>query len=217
MTYVIAEPCIGVKEGACVDVCPAACIHTTPDAQQNYIDPEVCIECEQCVVVCPVDAIFLDAELPEEWRKYIEINASFFRANKPSKRVNREQAERMIQDAQAYAAESGFAIAAVVLDAGGGTLACRAMEGCDATALERAGRKAYTALVYQLPSHELRNGAPPPWVADAAIDAERVLMIGGGLPLVDGGDVLGAVGVAGAPRPERDLLCCQAALASRAH
>ena len=57
VTYVIAEPCIGEKNGACVDVCPAGCIHTTPDAPQNYIDPAVCIECEQCVLVCPVDAL----------------------------------------------------------------------------------------------------------------------------------------------------------------
>ena len=41
MTYVITEPCIGEKNGACVDVCPAACIHTTPNAPQNYIDPEL--------------------------------------------------------------------------------------------------------------------------------------------------------------------------------
>ncbi len=52
MTYVITEPCIGEKNGACVDVCPASCIHTTPDAPQNYIDPAICIECEQCVLVC---------------------------------------------------------------------------------------------------------------------------------------------------------------------
>ncbi|MEP7041053.1 MAG: ferredoxin, partial [Chloroflexota bacterium] len=28
MTYVIAEPCIGVKDASCVDVCPVDCIHT---------------------------------------------------------------------------------------------------------------------------------------------------------------------------------------------
>ena len=27
MTYVIAEPCIGVKDTACVDACPVDCIH----------------------------------------------------------------------------------------------------------------------------------------------------------------------------------------------
>ena len=59
--YVITEAC--TRDGACVEVCPVACIHTTPDAPQFYIDPDICIECEQCEVVCPVDAIYLDTSL----------------------------------------------------------------------------------------------------------------------------------------------------------
>ncbi len=82
MPYIIAEPCVDVKSGECVDVCPVACIHTTPDSPQNYIDPDICIECEQCVIVCPVEAIFLDTDLPEKWHEYIDINAAFFRKNK---------------------------------------------------------------------------------------------------------------------------------------
>src|SRR5438067_2981121 len=83
MTYVITEPCVGEKNGACVDVCPAGCIHTTPNAPQNYIDPAVCIECEQCVLVCPVNAVFLDKELPAEWVHFADINSEFFQDNKP--------------------------------------------------------------------------------------------------------------------------------------
>src|ERR687886_1430838 len=94
VTYVITEPCIGEKNGACVDVCPAACIHTTPDAPQNYIDPDICIECEQCVLVCPVNAIFLDREVPSEWTRYIDVNADFFRSHKAARVLDREQATR---------------------------------------------------------------------------------------------------------------------------
>ena len=78
MTYVITEPCIGVKDGTCVQVCPVDCIHTTAQEEQFYIDPEVCIECDQCVEVCPVDAIFVDSEVPNQWESYIEKNAHFF-------------------------------------------------------------------------------------------------------------------------------------------
>ena len=56
MPYVITSLC--TNDGACVEVCPVACIHTTPGAKQFYIDPDVCIDCEQCEIVCPVDAIF---------------------------------------------------------------------------------------------------------------------------------------------------------------
>ncbi len=97
MTYVIAEPCIGEKNGACVDVCPAACIHTTPDAPQNYIDPAVCIECEQCVLVCPVDAVFLDSDLPDEWRRFEAVNAAFFQTNKVVASLQPDMAMRMAE------------------------------------------------------------------------------------------------------------------------
>ena len=64
MTYIIAEPCIDVKDTACVEVCPVDCIHPKKDeaefAAENklYIDPETCIDCGACVTVCPVQAIF---------------------------------------------------------------------------------------------------------------------------------------------------------------
>lgn len=79
MPYVIAEPCIGVKDASCVDVCPVDCIHTTPEAPQYYINPDQCIDCAACELACPVEAIFHEADLPEEWRRYVEVNASFYR------------------------------------------------------------------------------------------------------------------------------------------
>ena len=42
MTYVIAEPCIDVKDRACVDVCPVDCIHEV--GRMLVIDPEECID-----------------------------------------------------------------------------------------------------------------------------------------------------------------------------
>src|SRR6185312_7349764 len=110
MTYVIAEPCIGEKNGACVDVCPAGCIHTTPDAPQNYIDPAVCIECEQCVLVCPVDAVFLDKELPSEWLRFTDVNASFFQTNKPVGTLRPEEAAHMAAAVSEYAARMGLSV-----------------------------------------------------------------------------------------------------------
>ena len=76
-SYVITDPCVGVKDGTCVEVCPVDCIETTPEEDQFYIDPALCIACEQCVLVCPVDAIYLAHEVPEEWRGSIEKNEEF--------------------------------------------------------------------------------------------------------------------------------------------
>lgn len=78
MTYIITEPCKGVKDAACVEVCPVDCIHSNDDAEMYYIDPDECIDCGACVPVCPVEAIFADDDIPEGQEKYLEINAGFF-------------------------------------------------------------------------------------------------------------------------------------------
>ncbi len=68
-----------------VEVCPVDCIHPTPDepdydaVEMLYIDPEECIDCDACVEACPVDACFAEDQLPEEWEKYIEINAQYYK------------------------------------------------------------------------------------------------------------------------------------------
>ena len=212
MTYVITEPCIGEKNGACVDVCPASCIHTTPDAPQNYIDPDICIECEQCVLVCPVQAVFLDVDVPAEWQSYIDINADFFRQNKRKQEIGVDRGTHMAEAIRGFASRSGLAVAAVILDGGGARLASLTLDGADPAALEQADRKAYTALSYGVATHELRPSSKPLWLSPESIDPERVLMVGGGYPVVTGADTIGAVGVAGAHTPAEDILCCQAAL-----
>jgi NAD-dependent dihydropyrimidine dehydrogenase PreA subunit len=85
MTYVITEPCIGVKDTACVEVCPVDCIHPKKDAggfadaQQLYIDPDTCIDCGACEPVCPVEAIFEGDSVPEQWKSYTQKNADYFK------------------------------------------------------------------------------------------------------------------------------------------
>ena len=78
MTYVIAQPCIGVKDKSCIDVCPMDCIHGTDADSMLYIDPDECIDCGACIPACPVDAIFPDNQVPEKWQEYTKINADYF-------------------------------------------------------------------------------------------------------------------------------------------
>ena len=40
-----------------------------------YIHPDECIDCEACVPECPVEAIFYEDDVPDEWKEYIQINA----------------------------------------------------------------------------------------------------------------------------------------------
>jgi NAD-dependent dihydropyrimidine dehydrogenase PreA subunit len=83
--YVIAEPCVGVKDMSCVAVCPVDCIHGGEDSPQLYIDPEECIHCGICATECPVDAIFPVDELPAEWKEYEAINAHFYQTRRAGK------------------------------------------------------------------------------------------------------------------------------------
>jgi ferredoxin len=85
MAHIIAEPCIGTKDSACVEVCPVDCIHPGKNesdhaaATQLFIDPDTCIDCGLCVDECPVHAIYPQEDLPAEWQNYIQINADFYK------------------------------------------------------------------------------------------------------------------------------------------
>ena len=74
MTYVIAEPCIDVKDRSCVDVCPVDCIHEV--GRMLVIDPDECIDCGACEPECPVEAIFPEDALPAKWAEFTPINAA---------------------------------------------------------------------------------------------------------------------------------------------
>ena len=75
MTYIIAEPCIDIKDKSCVDVCPVDCIHEF--GRILIIDPEECIDCGACEPECPVEAIFPEDALPDKWNAFVEINYAF--------------------------------------------------------------------------------------------------------------------------------------------
>ncbi len=79
MPYIITEPCIGVKDASCVDVCPVDCIHSTDEAPQYYINPDQCIDCAACEMACPVNAIYYEDDIPADWKQYTQVNAGFFK------------------------------------------------------------------------------------------------------------------------------------------
>lgn len=85
MTYVITQPCIGVRNASCIDVCPVDAIHPASnepefeEEQQLYINPDECIDCGACEPACPVTALFEESAVPEQWQSFIKINADFFK------------------------------------------------------------------------------------------------------------------------------------------
>ena len=76
MVYVIAEPCIDVKDRACVEECPVDCIYEGD--RMLYIQPDECIDCAACEPVCPVEAISYEDDVPEMWQEFTAINREWF-------------------------------------------------------------------------------------------------------------------------------------------
>jgi Fe-S-cluster-containing hydrogenase component 2 len=74
---VITQPCVGVKGGACVQVCPVNCIYEGED--QFFVHPDECIFCEACVVVCPTGAIYMTRDLPDDQVQFIQKARDFFK------------------------------------------------------------------------------------------------------------------------------------------
>jgi ferredoxin/flavodoxin---NADP+ reductase len=85
MTFVITPGCC--NDASCVAVCPVQCIRPRPgdpdflSAEQLYIDPATCIDCQACMDECPIDAVHADYDLPDGFGDLLAINAEYFRDN----------------------------------------------------------------------------------------------------------------------------------------
>lgn len=82
MAYVITQNCC--KDASCVPVCPVDCIRPADGSggfsgsEMLYIDPESCIDCGACFEECPVGAIHYEEDLPDELRRFKDLNAEYF-------------------------------------------------------------------------------------------------------------------------------------------
>ena len=75
MTYVVAEPCVDCKYTDCAAVCPVEAFHELPD--RLYINADTCIDCDACVPECPVEAIFADNNVPDQYKEptdWLQLN-----------------------------------------------------------------------------------------------------------------------------------------------
>jgi NAD-dependent dihydropyrimidine dehydrogenase PreA subunit len=75
MTYVITQPCIDVKSKSCIEECPVDAIYE--GLSMLYIHPDVCVDNGACEVVCPVEAIFYEDDVPEYWTRFIAAGQDF--------------------------------------------------------------------------------------------------------------------------------------------
>ena len=74
MTYIVTERCASNRYTDCVADCPVDCFYEIQDPHMLIINPDECIDCDACVPLCPVNAIYPEAEVPAEYEEWIEKN-----------------------------------------------------------------------------------------------------------------------------------------------
>jgi NAD(P)-dependent dehydrogenase (short-subunit alcohol dehydrogenase family)/uncharacterized protein GlcG (DUF336 family) len=127
--------------------------------------------------------------------------------------ISYELAQKMANAAVAKATELGVTENVAILDDGGNLKAFSRMDGTPIPTIEIAQNKAYTAL-FGVSTQDFFNFIQDDPSLLAGIPAlERVSAWGGGFPIKVNGEVVGAIGVSGAPKVQNDVDCARAALA----
>jgi uncharacterized protein GlcG (DUF336 family) len=127
--------------------------------------------------------------------------------------ISYELAQKMANAAVAKATELGVTENVAILDDGGNLKYFSRMDGTPIPTIEIAQNKAYTAL-FGVSTQDFFNFIQDDPSLLAGIPAlARVAAWGGGFPIKVNGEVVGAIGVSGAPKVQNDVDCARAALA----
>jgi uncharacterized protein GlcG (DUF336 family) len=127
--------------------------------------------------------------------------------------ISSELAQNMVHEAVAKARELGVTENVAILDDGGNLKAFSRMDGAPILSIEIAQNKAYTAL-FGFPTQDFFNFIQnDPSLLAGIPTLARVAAYGGGLPIKVDGEIVGAIGVSGAPTVQNDIDCAGAALA----
>jgi uncharacterized protein GlcG (DUF336 family) len=111
--------------------------------------------------------------------------------------------------------QDGHKVSAAVVDRAGVLKVLLRADGAGPHTTDSSTRKAYTAATLRRPTTELGElVAKVPTLQGLREMNDRVLILGGGLPIEIGGEVVGGIGVGGAPGVHLDDACAQAGLDS---
>jgi uncharacterized protein GlcG (DUF336 family) len=125
--------------------------------------------------------------------------------------VSLAMAKTIAEGAIEECTKGGHRVTVAVLDRAGQVKVTLRGDGAPSRNLEGAQRKAYTALTFRAPSAEVITRVEKNPELAAFREYTGVLLLGGGLPIKVGDDIIGAVGVSGAPSG-RDEPCAKAGI-----
>lgn len=121
----------------------------------------------------------------------------------------RVAAEAAIVEAE----RQGLRVCVAVLDAGGHLLAFDRVDGAPFQTIGIAQAKAYSSVGNFTATHEYwHNIASSPWLVAGVQSIEGLSLLGGGLPVLHDGHVIGAVGVSGQSTMEQDQAIAEVAV-----
>ena len=137
------------------------------------------------------------------------------------KAISLDMALSMAQGSLEKCRSLNYKCAITVLDATGRTIIAMQDDGANLHRFDIARKKAYTALVYRRPSREVVEGWSKKTAENIPLQegtmpsppVEGTIAMGGGLPIMVGNDVIGAIAVSGAPGWPMDEACAKAGLA----
>jgi uncharacterized protein GlcG (DUF336 family) len=130
----------------------------------------------------------------------------------PNRVLTVEAANAMVMGALAQCQKDGYKVSAAVVDRGGNLLAFVRDPTAGPHTAESSRRKAFTAATFGMTSAAFTTLTANPAAAGLK-DLTGVFALAGGVPIKIGNDVLGSVGVGGAPGGEKDEACASAGLA----
>lgn len=127
------------------------------------------------------------------------------------KRMSMDTALRIGQAAIDKCRKEGVQVTVTVVDRGGhAQVVMRDTLSMDIS-IQISHKKAYTAMEFNAPTSELANRFPG---AYGVPKLDELLMSPGGIPINVGGNIIGGIGVSGAPSGLTDEACAQAGLAA---
>ena len=127
--------------------------------------------------------------------------------------ISAELAQKMVNAAMAKAREIGVSENVAILDDGGNLKAFSRMDGAPLPSIEMAQNKAYTAL-FGISTQDFFNFIQgDPSLLAGIPTLSRIAAWGGGFPIKVDGEIIGAIGLSGAPTVQNDEDCARAALA----
>ena len=109
--------------------------------------------------------------------------------------------------AQRLANGTGCAAAVAVLDRGGNAIVQQRSDGVGPHNSEAARLKAYTALSTKTATRQFAERARNNSEAANLTSLGQLLLLGGGVPVYEGSQLVGAIGIAGAGGAEQDEMC----------